>query len=669
LHGGDGDDVLLGGQGRDRLAAGPGRDRLFGIVGRDRFIHDDLDSVTENELANPLVVAASEADIRAWLLGQTTRWHHEAVFGAMAFGAARSESRPTDGGDMAPVAAVNAGEDHSSTNNQVAGVDEADLIRTDGSFIYLVKNATLFVIDAADPENPAIVSRTSIEGYGSGLFLHGNRITVLSQVNDSLWNVMPVLIDPPIESDGAPAADPVVGAEALISIRRPYPYDPVVKVTVIDIADRANPVILEETRIDGTLAAARSIGDAVHLVIENRPDLPWMPLPMPVFMTVAATAADDPAETSPEEWRRQVATSDLESLLPVARSATVAGELVQELVQPGSLYLPVRGGGSDLLSIVSLTPTDETPGIDRSLSTLGVAGTVYASIDSVIVAAADYGAWWGPSEGATTLHEFSLTEETAAVTSGSVPGIVIDQFAIDAHADGTVRVVTQTGWGAKASTNLFVLAAQGDSFATLGSVRGLAPGEAAMSARFVGDTAYVVTFEQVDPLFVIDLADPTRPTVLGELVIPGFSSYLHPVDGTHLIGVGRSANLSGVKISLFDVSVPAAPTETAFVEFVVPGGYAWSSAQWDHHAFSYFADRGVVAIPVSQWSATVSHALAVYSVGLAGGELEELARIEHDSPVSRSLRIGGWLYSISDTSLKVVDLAEPSRVVGDLTLS
>jgi uncharacterized secreted protein with C-terminal beta-propeller domain len=374
-------------------------------------------------------------------------------------------------------------------------------------------------------------------------------------------------------------------------------------------------------------------------------------------------------------------TADLASLLPVARSTTAAGEITQPLVEPGRLYLPVRGGGDDLLSIVSLTPTDDTPGIDRSVSTLGVAGTVYASLDSIIVAAADYGTWWGPSEGATTLHAFSLEGEMPYLAGGSVPGIVLDQFAIDAHADGTLRVVTQTGWGRHASTNLFVLERQEGAYVEIGSVKGLAPGEAAMSARFVGDTAYVVTFEQVDPLFVIDLADPTEPTVVGELVIPGFSSYLHPVDGTHLIGIGRSADLSGVKLSLFDVSAPASPTEAGFVEFVTSGGWVWSTAEWDHHAFSYFADRGVVAIPVSQWTwseptpdwawagATGSHALVVLSVDPATGGLQELARIEHDSPVGRSLRIGSRLYSISDSSLAIVDFADPQTVVAELPLS
>lgn len=656
LHGENGDDTLLGGTGRDRLFAGSGADRLFGIGGRDRFVHDDLDSVTESELANPLVVAASESAIHKWLLGQATRWNHEAVFGEMAFGVRGVEMAPTNGGSPATTAGATPGasapaaaRDHSSTNNQVAGVDEADRVRTDGQFIYILNDNELLVIDA-DPASLAIVSRMPIEGYGSVLYLHGDRITVLSQRVD--WSIPEPWqpIDPvpmPIDDDGGDGQSPGdVQIASMPGIMPPRGGKPRVIATVIDIADRSRPVVVETMRIDGSLAASRSIGDSVTLVVENRP---------------------------------RFNTSDLTSALPVVRSKTVSGTISQPLVEPGNLYLPADGGGSELLSIVAFTPTDATPGIDRSVSTLGVAGTVYASTDSITIAAADYGSWWGTSEGATTLHTFSLEGDMPYLAGGSVPGFVRDQFAIDAPADGSVRIVTQTGWGREASTNLFVLEPEGGTYVEIGSVTGIAPGEAAMSARFVGDTAYIVTFEQVDPLFVIDLVDPTEPTIVGELVIPGFSTYLHPVDGTHLIGIGRSADLSGVKLSLFDVSVPATPVEASFVEFVAAGGYAWSAAEWDHHAFSFFADRDVVAIPVSQWtweassddtewfgSSTSSHTLAVFSVDPVEGRLQELARIDHESPVMRSLRIGDRLYSISEGSLSIVEFADPRSVVANL---
>jgi hypothetical protein len=543
-----------------------------------------------------------------------------------------------------------------------------------------------FLVIDADPASLAVVSRTAIEGYGHVLHLHGDRVTVLSQVTE--WPdivvdpiiIDPIIIDPDLPVDPDPGQPQTVEPQSL-GIMPWLPHEQYVNVTVLDVADRSSPTVVETTRIDGVLSASRSVGDKVYLIVENTPDI--FPMPMPFWRggpTVAVAngvvGSAQAGSESPEDLRERIATADLDSLLPVARSTVDGEEITQPLVSPGSLYLPVRGGGSELFSIVSLTPTDATPGIDHSVSTLGLAGTVYASLDSFLIASADPGIWWGASEGVTTLHEFSLAGDMPHVAAGTVPGRVLDQFAIDAHADGTVRVVTQTGWGREASTNLFVLRASEGVLGTIGSVGAIAPGEMAMSARFVGDTAYVVTFEQVDPLFVIDLADPTRPNVVGELVIPGFSSYLHPLDGTHLVGIGRSADLSGVKLSLFDVSVPAAPAEASFVEIGGGGsGYAWSAAEYDHHAFSYFAGHGVLAIPVSSWSwdeasgtASGSNALVVYEVDPAGG-FTELARIEHDSAVSRSLRIGGRLFSIGENELKVVNLDDPASVVATLPLT
>jgi len=694
VRGDAGDDTLLGGTGRDKLFAGLGADRLFGITGRDEFFSDSSDTVTQSDLANPLVLATTESEIRRWLGGHATRQQHEAVFGGMAFGAARVgvsgdgvvstpvASAPAPGGG--PAAGTASG-DFSSTNNQVAGVDEADLVRTDGRYLYMVTGSELVVIDT-DPASLSVVSRTPIAGHGQTLYLHGDRLTVISQVSEwpDTFVPLPIVVDSEVATlvDGstqdAPIAmsAPVAGDFASIP-RCVMPWLPLeqhVRVTVIDVSAPAAPVVVEETRLDGTLSASRSIGEKVYLVVQNRPQIG--PMPQLPLVWVGDWDANYEFE-SPEEFRERIQSADLDAVLPVARFTVDGEEFTQPLVSPGSIYLPVRGGDTELVSIVSLTPTDETPGIDQSVSTLGLAGTVYASPDSFILASVDYGTWWGSSEGATTLHQFSLAGDMPHVAAGTVPGRVLDQFAIDAHADGTVRIVTQTGWGPDASTNLFVLEAADGVLGTIGSVGDIAPGEMAMSARFVGDTAYVVTFEQVDPLFVIDLADPTQPTIVGELVIPGFSSYLHPVDGTHLIGIGRSADLSGVKLSLFDVSVPSQPTETNFVEIAAGrgNGYAWSVAEHDHHAFSYFAGRGILAIPVSSWewdpsaeTASAWNALVLYELDLTEG-FNEVARIQHGSNVIRSLRIAGRLFSISENELKVVDLEDPGSVVASLPLA
>lgn len=678
VRGDDGDDTLLGGSGRDAIFAGLGNDRLFGDCRFDTMKCDPTDTITESDLANPLVVAASEADIRRWLIGQATQRTHEARYGAMAFGVGRvAVADPVNGATpvagFAPTNTAAAG-GFSATNTQVAGVDEADSVVTDGRYIYTVVENELLVVDS-DPASLSVVSRTKLEGYGHMIYLSGSRLTVLSQI--TRWpQITPVPIDPLDPISIVPLVDPAPQSTAAFADARfgsCMPWGPTVqqvKVTVLDVADPAAPGVVEETLVDGRLSASRSVEGTVYLVIENTPDI----RPMPFVRSRRGIE-------TPAEYRSRIASTDLESLLPVARTTSfgadglpIAAEpIMRQLVVPGSLYLPVRGGGSDLVSVVSLNPTDGTPGIDHVASTLGMAGTVYASTDSIILASCDPGIWWGSAEGSTTLHEFALSGDLPYLAGGTVPGRLLDQFSIDAHSDGTTRVVTQTGWGDDAATNLFVLDRDGQSLDTVGSVVGIGRGENTQSVRFLDDTAYIVTFRQVDPLFVVDLSDPTQPAVVGELVMPGFSTYLHPVDATHLIGLGVGASPGSLKISLFDVSKPASPLQVDAVEIGGAGCYTWSAAQWDHHAFSYFADRRILSIPVSSWTWTLeggsdgSDTLAVYAVDPVAG-FRELSRIDHDSPVSRSLRIGDRLYSISGTTVKIVDFADPSKVVGEVPL-
>jgi uncharacterized secreted protein with C-terminal beta-propeller domain len=187
-----------------------------------------------------------------------------------------------------------------------------------------------------------------------------------------------------------------------------------------------------------------------------------------------------------------------------------------------------------------------------------------------------------------------------------------------------------------------------------------------VSARFVGDFAYLTTFHQVDPLLTIDLSDPTAPTITGSLEITGYSSYMQAADSTHLLGIGRDADpktgwTSGLQLSLFDVSDPTNPTRVDAYKF--PGG-PWdnySSAEWDSHAFSYFAGQGILALPVDAgWDSQSSSGLAVFRIDLQKG-ITYLGEIVHDTPVQRSLRIGDLLYSLSDDQLKVNALTDPTQ--------
>jgi uncharacterized secreted protein with C-terminal beta-propeller domain len=221
--------------------------------------------------------------------------------------------------------------------------------------------------------------------------------------------------------------------------------------------------------------------------------------------------------------------------------------------------------------------------------------------------------------------------------------------------------VATTTWNAGGSGNhVCVLEADDGNLETVGSVQDLAPGERIFSVRFVGDRGYVSTFREIDPLFVIDLADPTVPTVRGELKVPGFSAYLHPLDTTHLLGIGRDVDADtgavlGLQLSVFDVSDASRPERTAVYTFAGEAWDSWSAAQWDHRAVSWFGERGVLALPIQEggWSAS-SNSLAVFRIAVgATDSIARAATIVHETHVERSVRIGNFVYSIAAGDVQV----------------
>jgi uncharacterized secreted protein with C-terminal beta-propeller domain len=312
-------------------------------------------------------------------------------------------------------------------------------------------------------------------------------------------------------------------------------------------------------------------------------------------------------------------------------------------------------------------------------SVAGVSGQVYASTSSLYVSAGHWGSWWDSTDAgsSTNIYKFDLQQVDAPlVAMGAVPGLALDQFSFDESDDGLLRVATTNGFGEAAASGVFVLAASAGNLQTIGSVTGLAKGERIFSVRFVGDRGYVSTFRQVDPLFVIDLANPRAPKVLGELKVPGFSSYMQPLDATHLLGIGRDVDpttgqVRGLQLSIFDVSNPAKPQRTSTYTFAGDGWESWSAALWDHHALSWFADQGILALPVQQggwWDG--SNGLVVFKVDTSSADaFTNLGQITHNGTVQRSLRIGEYLYSVSSGEVKVHQLDDPAVEVAATRLS
>jgi len=231
---------------------------------------------------------------------------------------------------------------------------------------------------------------------------------------------------------------------------------------------------------------------------------------------------------------------------------------------------------------------------------------------------------------------------------------MLNQFSMDEN-DGFLRVATTSEW-ANPDNSVYVL---DDDLEVVGSLEGLAPTERIYSVRFVQDTLYLVTFRQVDPLFVIDLSNPYDPKVLGEVEITGFSTYLHPIDDDHVLGIGFE-NWS-VKISIFDVSDPTDPTEMD--RYVISGG-SWSEANYDHKAVLFDKQRELLVIPASSYTDYEHKTGAfVFKISLTEG-ISLRGVIDHGeyNYLRRALYIDDNLYTISGSVVMVNSLSDLSEI-------
>jgi uncharacterized secreted protein with C-terminal beta-propeller domain len=269
-----------------------------------------------------------------------------------------------------------------------------------------------------------------------------------------------------------------------------------------------------------------------------------------------------------------------------------------------------------------------------------------------------------PDETTTSIYRIDLEGvHMYPAASGDVSGWLLNQFSMDEH-ESYLRVATTTGW-MNPENAVFVL---DDDLNTVGAIEGLAPDESIYSARFVGDRLYLVTFRQVDPLFVIDLSTPDKPVVVGMLEIPGFSTYLHPIDETHILGIGQE-NWT-VKLSLFDVSDPANPVEQS--KYLLDDS-GWTPALYDHHAVLYYAEKGLLVIPGYAYcyedlysyraisSAYVFAVSASEGISLRGVVTHDAVMDLSSGYIERALYIGEYLYTVSRSAVQ-------ANLLEDLTL-
>jgi uncharacterized secreted protein with C-terminal beta-propeller domain len=333
--------------------------------------------------------------------------------------------------------------------------------------------------------------------------------------------------------------------------------------------------------------------------------------------------------------------------------------------------------GLDVLTVLTVDMSWGLPAVDSD-SVMTDADTVYASPTSLYVTS---DRWTEPEANApptvqqTAIHRFDISKsgETAYAASGSVAGELLNQFSLSEY-DGRLRVATTTGPTPPDSavpppsqSYVSVLEQRGAGLVTVGRVGSLGDGERIYAVRFIGDRGYVVTFRQTDPLYTLDLSDPTAPAVRGEIKMQGYSAYLHPIGDDLLLGIGQAATefgrRQGTQLSVFDVSDPADPRRLQALH--LPDSY--SDAEDDHLAFLWWPQTKLAVMPQSIWSTQPGElgfqGAIGYRVGRQG--IEEVGRASHTSAeypwmggVRRSVVVGGRLFLISNLGVQAARLSD-----------
>ena len=501
--------------------------------------------------------------------------------------------------------------DYSKTNVQVEGVDEADIVKTDGEYIYVISDQKVVVVRAYPVEEAAVLSRIAVNGTLKQIFVNEDHLILFYENGSS--------------------------------------YETKTFVNVYNVADRQNPTLRREDAVDGRYFSSRMIGNYVYVVVRKSARL-------------VEDEVDLPRVYSEGECK----------VIPAAEIYH------SDIADYGYIFTTIMA--------VNVQDDGQEPTYETVLS--GCTTNMYVSLRNIYLAIG-YG-------GRTLLHRIHIENgEISYVADGETPGTVLNQFSMDEY-EGYFRIATTSRMSYEDNPSLRLLL-QNNMYVLnmeleiVGEIEEIAPGETIHSARFMGDKCYLVTFRKTDPFFVIELAEPYDPKILGELKISGYSDYLHLYDQNHVIGVGKETVpaeqgdfswYQGVKISLFDVSDLSQPKEMAKYEIGDRG--TDSPVLRDHKAFLFDKEKNLLVLPVSVTQRenpndppytpgkTVWQGAYVFAVSLS---LDKKLKLEgtithiengdvHDAKhhITRALYIGDVLYTISNTKIKMNSLFDLSEI-------
>ncbi len=593
----------------------------------------------------------------------------------MAVAMETSESAPTmdKGYDL----------DYSETNNQVATVDEADIIKTDGNYIYTVSKKTLYIIKAYPGEDAEIVSTIKFDSNPESIFINGDHLAVFGNVQD---------YDSIKELDFRP-------------------NNGLTYFNIYDMSDREHPELTKEYKFEGRYFQARMTNDWIYFITRTSPyTRPVYPTPiimedgvvrsMPVdrmffypipynyaeFANIHAINLADPSEdinsiSVAVEGSQNMYMSEENIYITYTEMINeweIQKEIMMELMEP---YL--ISSDKELIEKIKKTDNDVLSQREKENKIMQIYESYGAylsreeqdeleeKIEKMLsnkLEAYEYLEW-------TIIHKITVDNGDISINAdGKVPGHVINQFSMD-EFDNVFRIATTISarWSrfnkdrTESTNNIYTL---DKDLNALDELTGLAEGERIYSTRFIGDKLYMVTFRQVDPFFVIDLSNPNNIKELGELKIPGFSRYLHPYDENTIIGIGRDATeqgrTRGLKISLFDVSDVSNPKEVA--KFITDERYAQSTAEYEHKAFLFNKEKELLVIPAYSYDYEDDDGYnGAFVFKITKDDIELRGLIDHSkgmterwyrAGVERSLFIEDMLYTKSTNLLRINSLED-----------
>lgn len=545
----------------------------------------------------------------------------------------------------------------SVTNLQEEGVDETDIIKSNGNYIYVATPGGIEIFKTWPLDDFAKVGSYEISDGFDELFLVDETLIALNSyydLNTSLY---------------------------------------VTAMTVLSLKDPETPSVVETRMAQGSLIKARLVDGVVHLVLSTSVDIPNIEYPDNFWDTYERVCYDNKGSEDElkelgdqikQDYQDTVSQLSIEDFLPQYNNGNN-----WESIDCSAFYYESESDENNLLGILSYDLDED------SLQLTYVSGwvqEVYASTQSIYMASNDW------EEDATHLHHFVIGSDNllhSYVGTGAVNGHIENSFSMS-EVDGSFRIATTYGnvsadGSSEVTNNLYVLDTSANDLPLIGSIENIAEGEEIYAARFIGNKGYIVTFEKIDPLFVIDLSDPTNPIIEGELKMPGYSTYLHALGEDHLIGFGKDAEDSGsfswfqgLKLATFDVSDGNDPS--TIEELIIGGRGSDSEALYEHHAFNYDSSTGILALPLSLYDESSGgsdygefqyNGVHLYSIS-DDGTIETLAEISlndesYSQNILRTLFVGEGdeqgLYVLDEEGLTLIDMNQNYEIISSIDLT